>query len=146
MSAASERLENEGPVGRIGAVAERGSSHRRRMPETRQSVTHKFSVAGQEGYLTVGLDADGIPGELFLKMSKEGSTMSGWAQAFCRAFSLLLQHGMPLDQAVVRFKGMRFEPMGQTTNEKIPQASSVIDYIARYLEQEFESEPSQGVR
>jgi ribonucleoside-diphosphate reductase alpha chain len=116
------------------------------MPETRQSITHKFSVAGHEGYLTVGLDEHGAPGELFLKMSKEGSTMSGWAQAFCRAFSLLLQHGMPLEQAVVRFKNMRFEPMGLTSNNEIPEASSIIDYIARYLEQEFVLEPSISVR
>ncbi|MFG0257210.1 MAG: hypothetical protein ACF8GE_04845 [Phycisphaerales bacterium JB043] len=116
------------------------------MPQTRRSVTHKFSVAGHEGYLTIGLDKHGVPGELFLKMSKEGSTMSGWAQAFCRAFSLLIQHGMSLDQAVVRFKGMRFEPMGMTSNDEIPEASSIIDYIARYLEQEFVHEPSTCVR
>ena len=116
------------------------------MPETRQSLTHKFAVGGHEGYLTIGLDAYGEPGELFLKMSKEGSTMSGWAQAFCRAFSLLLQHGMTLEQAVVRFKGMRFEPMGTTTNSEIPEASSIIDYIARYLESEFVPENSASVQ
>ena len=147
MSAAPERSQNDGPVGRIGInLLEQPASHRRHMPDTRQSLTHKFSVSGHEGYLTVGLDTSGVPGELFVKMSKEGSTMSGWAQAFCRAFSLLLQHGMPLDQAVVRFKGMRFEPMGMTSNPDIPEASSIIDYIARFLELEYLTQDESHVQ
>jgi len=110
---------------------------RRSLPVTRESVTHKFSVGGHEGYLTIGLYADGSPGEIFLKMSKEGSTMSGMCQAFCRAFSLSMQLGLSLEEAVVRFKGMRFEPMGHTSNAEIPEASSIVDYIARYLEHHF---------
>lgn len=110
---------------------------RRSLPVTRDSVTHKFSVGGHEGYLTIGLYADGSPGEIFLKMSKEGSTMSGMCQAFCRAFSLSMQLGLSLDEAVVRFKGMRFEPMGHTSNPEIPEASSIVDYIAKYLESNF---------
>ena len=104
--------------------------HRETLPTTRRSVTHKFAVAGQEGYLTIGLHEDGRPGEIFLKMSKAGSTMSGMCQAFCRAFSLALQYGLTVDDACVRFKGMRFEPMGATANPDIPEASSIVDYIA----------------
>lgn len=112
-------------------------SNRLRMPPTRQSITHKFSIMGHEGYLTIGLQGNGQPGEIFLKMAKEGSTLSGLLQGFCRAFSLCIQFGLPLEQACQRFKGMRFEPMGQTSNPDIPEAQSIIDYIARYLEMEF---------
>lgn len=110
---------------------------RKSLPETRRSVTHKFSVGGHEGYLTIGLHEDGRPGEIFLKISKEGSTISGLCQAFCRAFSLALQFGLSTEEAVRRFKGMRFEPMGHTSNPDIPEASSIIDYIARYIELRF---------
>ena len=110
---------------------------RRGLPSTRESITHKFSVGNHEGYLTVGLHPDGTPGEIFLKMSKEGSTLSGMCQSFSRAFSLSLQYGLTVEDAVVRFKGMRFEPMGRTNNPDIPHASSLVDYIARYLEHEF---------
>lgn len=113
---------------------------RKSLPITRDSITHKFSVGSHEGYLTIGLYPDGRPGEIFLKMSKEGSTMSGMCQAFCRAFSLSIQHGLSVKDAVSRFKGMRFEPMGMTTNDQIPEASSIVDYIARYLELHFVSE------
>ncbi|MHC4414625.1 MAG: TSCPD domain-containing protein [Planctomycetota bacterium] len=110
---------------------------RQGMPITRKSVTHKFAVAGHEGYLTVGLFEDGQPGEIFIKMSKEGSTLSGLIQGFCRAFSLALQYGLPLCDAVDRFRGMRFDPMGPTNNPAIPEASSILDYVARYLEHRF---------
>jgi ribonucleoside-diphosphate reductase alpha chain len=92
---------------------------------------------GAEGYLTVGLFDDGTPGEVFIKMAKEGSTLSGLIQAYCRAFSLAIQYGLPLNEAVRRFKGMRFEPMGHTSNPDIPEALSIIDYVARYLELHF---------
>ncbi len=107
------------------------------LPTTRESTTHKFSVSGFEGYLTVGLFDDGRPGEIFIKMSKEGSTLSGLIQGFCRSFSISLQYGLPVDDAVRRFKGMRFEPSGATSNPDIPEASSILDYIARYLELQF---------
>ena len=107
------------------------------LPSTRHSITHKFAVDGHEGYLTIGLYDNGQPGEIFIKISKEGSAISGMVQAFCRAFSLALQFGLSVDEAVARFKGMRFEPMGQTSNPDIPEASSVVDYVARYLEQQF---------
>lgn len=112
-------------------------AQRQILPTTRSSVTHKFRIMGHEGYLTLGLFEDGMPGEIFVKMSKEGSTLSGLVQGFCRAFSLALQYGLPLEEAVRRFKGMRFEPMGSTANPDIPEAKSILDYVARYLEQEF---------
>ena len=110
---------------------------------TRESVTHKFAISGYEGYLTVGLFDDGRPGEIFIKMSKEGSTLSGLIQGFCRSFSISLQYGMPISDAVSRFKGMRFEPSGTTTNPRIPQATSILDYIACYLEDEFVTKPAE---
>jgi ribonucleoside-diphosphate reductase alpha chain len=118
---------------------------RKSLPVTRESITHKFSIERHEGYLTIGLYPDGRPGEIFIKMSKEGSTMSGMCQAFCRAFSLALQHGLSVRDAVVRFKGMRFEPMGYTSNPEIPEAASIVDYVARYLELHF-GEPAPDLR
>ena len=107
------------------------------LPTTRESVTHKFSVNGYEGYLTIGLFEDGQPGEIFMKIAKEGSTLSGLIQGFCRSFSIALQYGLTVDDAVARFKGMRFDPAGPTSNPRIPQASSILDYVARYLEDQF---------
>ena len=112
---------------------------RRSLPATRHSITHKFSVSNYEGYLTVGIYEDGTPGEIFIKVAKEGSALSGMCQAFCRAFSIALQHGLSVDDAVVRFKGMRFEPMGATSNPEIPEAQSLVDYVARYLELHYGS-------
>ena len=112
-------------------------SRRESLPQTRRSVTHKFNISGHEGYLTIGLFADGQPGEIFIKMSKEGSTLSGLIQGFCRAFSLALQHGLSATDAVERFRGMRFEPMGPTSNPDIPEASSILDYVARYIDVQF---------
>lgn len=115
---------------------------RQSLPDTRDSVTHKFSVGGHEGYLTIGLYTDGSPGEIFIKISKEGSALSGMCQAFCRAFSLSIQHGLSIQDAVVRFKGMRFEPYGMTSNPEIPLADSIVDYVARYLERHFSQVPA----
>ena len=108
--------------------------NRHTLPDTRSSITHKFAIAGHEGYLTIGLFENGQPGEVFIKMSKEGSTLSGLIQGFCRAFSLALQHGLSPADAVERFRGMRFEPMGPTSNPEIPEASSILDYVARYID------------
>jgi hypothetical protein len=110
---------------------------RQPLPPVRESVTHKFQIMGAEGYLTIGLFDSGLPGEIFIKMAKEGSTLSGLIQAFCRAFSLAIQYGLTLEEAVRRFKGMRFEPMGPTSNPEIPEALSIIDYVARYIELNF---------
>ncbi len=111
---------------------------RKALPATRDSITHKFAVDGHEGYLTIGLYPDGTPGELFIKISKAGSALSGMCQAFCRAFSLAIQHGLSVREAAIRFKGMRFEPLGPTTNPDIPTAESIVDYVARYLELHFD--------
>lgn len=107
------------------------------LPTTRESVTHKFSVNGYEGYLTIGLFEDGQPGEIFMKIAKEGSTLSGLIQGFCRSFSIALQYGLSIEDAVARFKGMHFDPAGPTSNPRIPHASSILDYVARYLEDQF---------
>ena len=114
---------------------------RRSLNQTRDSLTHKFAIGGHEGYLTIGLYPDGSPGEIFIKISKEGSAISGFCQAFCRAFSLALQYGLTIEESVVRFKGMKFEPNGRTSNPDIPNADSIIDYVARYIEIEFADHP-----
>ena len=106
-------------------------------PVTRRSVTHKFGIGECEAYLTVGLNDEDRPGDVFIKISKEGSTASGLVQGFCRALSLALQYGLPVESAVDRFRGTRFEPSGPTTNPDIPHADSVLDYVARYLELHF---------
>ncbi|MBI4465923.1 MAG: vitamin B12-dependent ribonucleotide reductase, partial [Acidobacteria bacterium] len=106
---------------------------RRKLPETRQAVTHKFSIAGHEGYLTVGLYPDGQPGEIFITIAKEGSTLSGVMDSFALAISIALQHGVPLKIFVDKFQHVRFEPSGWTTNPEIPVAKSIIDYIFRWL-------------
>lgn len=87
--------------------------------------------------MTIGLFDDGTPGEIFIKMSKEGSTLSGLIQGFCRAFSLAIQYGLPLEDAVDRFRNMRFDPLGPTSNKNIPNATSILDYVAQYLDTEF---------
>ncbi len=106
---------------------------RERLPDTRQSITHKFSVNGHEGYITVGLFGDGRPGELFITMAKEGSTIGGLMNAFGTAVSMSLQYGVPLEDYVRKFSHMRFEPQGYTKNPDIRIAKSLIDYIFRWL-------------
>lgn len=110
---------------------------RRRMPATRQSITHKFEVAGHEGYLTVGMHADGSPGELFITMAKEGSTVGGTMDAFGTAISLCLQYGVPVQELCQKFAHSRFEPSGFTKNPDIPLAKSIVDYIFRWLSVTF---------
>jgi ribonucleoside-diphosphate reductase alpha chain len=106
---------------------------RERLPDTRRSITHKFSVSGHEGYITVGLYPDGRPGELFITMAKEGSTIGGLMDCFGTAVSMSLQYGVPLEVYVNKFSHTRFEPMGYTKNRDIPIAKSVVDYIFRWL-------------
>jgi ribonucleoside-diphosphate reductase alpha chain len=110
---------------------------RRKLPDERRSITHKFSVAGHEGYVTVGLFEDGKPGEIFLRMSKEGSTISGLMDAFATAISLTLQYGVPLEALVNKFTHVRFEPSGFTKNPEVPIAKSLIDYIFKWLASKF---------
>jgi ribonucleoside-diphosphate reductase alpha chain len=110
---------------------------RHRLPEERASVTHKFSIAGHEGYITVGLYPTGQPGEIFIKMAKEGSTVSGLMDAFATSISLALQHGVPLKVLCEKFAHTRFEPSGWTGNEQIGYAKSLMDYIFRWLQLRF---------
>ncbi|MFM7261858.1 MAG: adenosylcobalamin-dependent ribonucleoside-diphosphate reductase, partial [bacterium] len=110
---------------------------RRRLADTRDSVTHKFNVAGHEGYLIVGLYEDGRPGELFITMAKEGSTIGGLMDSLGTAISVALQYGVPVESLVTKFAHQRFEPMGMTTNADIPFAKSLVDYIFRWLGMQF---------
>jgi len=110
---------------------------RRRLPDTRQSITHKFSVVGHEGYLTVGLYEDGQPGELFITMAKEGSTVGGLMDVIGTCTSMALQYGVPLITLVDKFRHARFEPSGMTSNRDIPFAKSLIDYIFCWLGCQF---------
>jgi ribonucleoside-diphosphate reductase alpha chain len=119
------------------APAAAPAPRRRKLPDERRAITHKFSVAGHEGYITVGLYEDGMPGEIFLTMAKEGSTISGLMDAFATAISLTLQYGVPLEALVEKFSHMRFEPAGYTKNPDIPIAKSLIDYIFRWLASKF---------
>jgi ribonucleoside-diphosphate reductase alpha chain len=110
---------------------------RHRLQEERASITHKFSIAGHEGYITVGLYPNGQPGEIFIRMAKEGSTVSGLMDAFATSVSLALQHGVPLKVLCEKFAHTRFEPSGWTGNEQIGYAKSLMDYIFRWLNLRF---------
>src|SRR6202035_922144 len=111
---------------------------RRRMPRERQSITHKFSLGGHEGYITAGMYEDGTIGEIFLTdIGKEGSTLRGMMNAFATSISIALQYGVPLETLVQKFSYMRFEPEGITTNPEIPFAKSMPDYIMRWLASRF---------
>jgi ribonucleoside-diphosphate reductase alpha chain len=111
---------------------------RRRMPRERQSLTHKFSIGGHEGYITAGMYEDGSVGEIFLTdIGKEGSTLRGMMNAFATAISLSLQYGVPLETLVRKFSYMRFEPEGMTSNPEIPFSKSLPDYIMRWLASRF---------
>ncbi|MFZ0981285.1 MAG: hypothetical protein WAN23_17925, partial [Candidatus Acidiferrales bacterium] len=112
-------------------------ARREKLPSERKSITHKFSVGGHEGYITVGMYDDGKPGEIFIKMAKEGSTLSGIMDAFALSVSISLQYGVPLRALVDKFCNSRFEPSGYTGNPKIRYAKSVVDYIGRWLGGKF---------
>jgi ribonucleoside-diphosphate reductase alpha chain len=114
-----------------------GSARRRKLPSERTSITHKFSVGGHEGYLTVGKYEDGSPGEIFIKMAKEGSTLSGIMDAFALSVSIALQYGVPLHALIDKFCNSRFEPSGYTGNPQIRYAKSIVDYFGRWLGGKF---------
>jgi ribonucleoside-diphosphate reductase alpha chain len=127
--------------------AEAARPYRRRLPDERISLTHKFSVAGHEGYITVGLYEDNTPGEIFVTMAKKGSVVSGLMDSFATAVSLALQYGVPLKVLVDKFSHTRFEPSGFTNNPEIPIAKSITDYIFRWLAQKYlpaEERPMDG--
>ncbi len=110
---------------------------RRRLPDTRNAITHKFDVAGHEGYITVGLYEDGMPGEMFVTMAKEGSTIGGLMDTIATLVSVSLQYGVPVESLVRKFEHVRFEPNGMTRNAEIPMAKSLTDYIFRWMAMEF---------
>lgn len=123
-----------------------GGPRRTRLEDTRQSITHKFEVAGHEGYLTVGLYTNGSPGELFITMAKEGSTVGGLMDAFGTAVSICLQYGVPVEALNRKFMHARFEPSGFSKNPDIPMAKSLVDYIFRWMHLTFvENKPVMAV-
>ena len=125
------------------AAAESGRPVRRRLPDERHAITHKFDIGGHEGYVTVGLYDDRTPGEIFLVMAKEGSTISGFADAFAQAISYSLQYGVPLQVLVDKFSHARFEPSGMTKNPDVRVAKSIVDYVFRWLATKFLSSEAQ---
>ena len=125
------------------AVKEMTQPVRHKLPDERDAITHKFDIAGHEGYITVGLFEDGSPGEIFLVMAKEGSTISGFADAFAQAVSYALQYGVPLQVLVDKFSHVRFEPSGLTKNPDVRLAKSIVDYIFRWLATKFLSPEAQ---
>ncbi len=135
----STKREGESTTAALAAAAAAAAANagRRKLPDERRALTHKFSIDGHEGYITVGLYEDGQPGEIFLVMAKEGSTISGLMDAFATAISLALQYGVPLKVLVDKFTHTRFEPSGFTKNPEIPIAKSIIDYIFRWLGSKF---------
>jgi ribonucleoside-diphosphate reductase alpha chain len=135
-------LEGAHPAPRAStAPRPAGEPYRRHLPDERRSVTHKFRVGEQEGYVTVGLYDEGTPGEIFVNISKEGSTIRGLMDSVAVLTSVALQYGVPLESLVSKFRGVHFEPAGLTNNPRIPAASSLVDYIFRWLELRF-LEPS----
>ncbi|GMV27404.1 MAG: hypothetical protein AMXMBFR58_34350 [Phycisphaerae bacterium] len=135
LAAAAANLDASGVAERQVEIIYRPM--RRRLPDTRRSITHKFNVAGHEGYVTVGLYEDAKPGELFIQMSKEGSTIGGLMDALGTATSVALQYGVPIESLVAKFSHQRFEPAGMTENRDIPFAKSLVDYIFRWIGMEF---------
>jgi ribonucleoside-diphosphate reductase alpha chain len=145
-SASSVRIpvveQNEAKEQPLGAEAPEqrdlfARAQRRKLPDERKSITHKFSVGGHEGYIIVGMYEEGAPGEIFIKMAKEGSTLSGFMDGLALSISIGLQYGVPLKALVDKLTNTRFEPSGFTENPSIRYASSVLDYIARWLGGKF---------
>ena len=131
----------QGEAGTAGAAADQPI--RRKLPDERRAITHKFDIAGHEGYITVGLFDDGAPGEIFLVMAKEGSTISGFADAFAQAISYSLQYGVPLQVLVDKFSHQRFEPAGLTKNPDVRVAKSIVDYVFRWMATKFLTDEEQ---
>ncbi len=142
-------LNEVGVEGLVKLLDSQGISippRRKRLTNTRRSITHKFNVAGHEGYATFGLYEDGSPGEVFITMAKEGSTMGGMMDAFGTSISIGLQYGVSGLDLCKKFIGNNFEPHGHTTNSEIPQARSIVDYIFKFMDRQFYGgELSKGV-
>ncbi len=141
LSAAKERERD-----RASLVTPTTHLRRRKLPDTRRSITHKFSVAGFEGYITAGLYDDGQPGEIFIALGKGGSTLAGFADAFATAISFALQYGVELRFLVDKFTHVRFEPSGFTGNKEIPIAQSIVDYVFRWVALQFLPKEEQPAR
>jgi ribonucleoside-diphosphate reductase alpha chain len=139
--AAAEALRSVAAI--APAPADEFRPYRRKLSDERKSITHKFDIAGHEGYLTVGMYEDGTPGEIFVSMSKQGSTISGLMDSFATAISYALQYGVPLQFLVDKFAHMRFEPSGFTKNPQIPYAKSIVDYLFRWLASKFLDEQAR---
>ena len=147
----SRRVEADAAAEHVeGQAGGPGAGRRRRRaraaascPTSAHAITHKFDIAGHEGYITVGLFEDGQPGEIFLVMAKEGSTISGFADAFAQAISYALQYGVPLQDLVDKFSHVRFEPSGMTKNPDVRFAKSIVDYIFRWMASKFLSQDAQ---
>jgi ribonucleoside-diphosphate reductase alpha chain len=123
------------------AKSKRKPPTRVKLDDDRTAVTHAFQIGAERGYLTVGEYPDGSPGEIFLRMDKEGSTLSGFADSFAIAMSIALQYGVPLSAFTNKFKNIRFEPEGPTARPDVrPLATSVVDYVAHWLEKRYQSE------
>src|SRR5271156_2651699 len=137
------RTEKGAAPAEIKATASEGHLSRRKLPDERHSITHKFDIAGHEGYITVGMYEDGTPGEIFISMSKQGSTISGLMDSFATAISFALQYGVPLQFLVDKFSHMRFEPSGFTKNPQIPYAKSIVDYLFRWMASKFLDEEAK---
>jgi ribonucleoside-diphosphate reductase alpha chain len=125
------------PVQAVQVPLQERRAVRRKLSDERRAITHKFSINDHEGYLTVGLYDDGQPGEIFLVMAKEGSTISGLMDSLATSISIALQYGVPLQTLVDKFSHTRFEPSGFTKNPEIPIAKSITDYIFRWLASKF---------
>ena len=132
----TQPLSTSGKTEAPGAAAD-SRPLRHKLPDERRSITHKFDIAGHEGYITAGMYEDGKPGEIFITMSKEGSTISGLMDSFATAISMAMQYGVPLRVLVDKFSHMRFEPSGFTRNPDIPMAKSIMDYLFRWLATKF---------
>ena len=133
----TSREESKESAAQIALAEAASRPARRKLPDERHAITHKFSIAGHEGYITVGMYEDGKPGEIFLVMAKEGSTISGLMDAFATSISMALQYGVPLEALVEKFSHVRFEPSGFTKNPEVPYAKSLTDYIFRWLASKF---------
>ena len=130
-------------TGKMAEAIAAPTAVRRKLPDERESITHKFSIGGHEGYITVGKYEDGTPGEIFITMAKEGSTISGLMDSFATMTSLALQHGVPLQLLIDKFTHTRFEPSGFTKNPEIPMAKSIMDYIFKWLAIKFLNRDAQ---
>src|SRR5258707_13337137 len=138
--ASPEQSEREKSPGNAEAHEQRdlfARAKRRKLPDERKSITHKFSIGGHEGYIIVGMYHEGEPGEVFIKMAKEGSTLSGFMDGLALSISIGLQYGVPLKALVDKLTNTRFEPSGFTENPSIRYTRSVLDYIARWLGGKF---------